>query len=131
MGHGDELVLADAFYPGHSMSRQCLRADGAEVFDILEGVMQLMNPDDYVRDPIVMMKCARGDTADPAVERRFSDIIYSRWPSAPAIKKIDRFAFYERARQAFAVVLTGSTVKYGCIIVKKGVIPAEAAKPAR
>jgi L-fucose mutarotase len=123
MGHGDEIVLADAFYPGHSMSRQCLRADGVEVFDLLEGIMGLMNPDTYVKDPIVMMKCGRGDTADPAVEQRFSDIIYSRWPKTPPIKKIDRFAFYERAKNAFAVVLTGSTVKYGCIILKKGVIP--------
>jgi L-fucose mutarotase len=49
--------------------------------------------------------------------------VHSRWPGTPAIKKIDRFAFYERAQKAFAVVLTGSTVKYGCIILKKGVIP--------
>jgi L-fucose mutarotase len=123
MGHGDEIVLTDAFYPGHSMSRRCLRSDGAEVFDILEGIMTLMNPDSYVKDPIVMMKCVKGDTADPAVEKRFSDIIYSKWPKAPAIKKIDRFAFYVRAQKAFAVVVTGSTVKYGCIILKKGVIP--------
>jgi L-fucose mutarotase len=123
MGHGDEIVLSDAFYPGHSMSKRCLRADGAEVFDILEGIMNLMNPDNYVKDSIVMMKCVKGDMADPAVEKRFSDIIYSKWPKVPAIKKIDRFAFYERAQKAFAVVVTGSTVKYSCIILKKGVIP--------
>jgi L-fucose mutarotase len=59
------------------------------------------------------------------VEKRFSEIIYSKWPKTPPIKKIERFAFYERARKSFAVVASGSTVKYGCIIIKKGVIPVD------
>jgi L-fucose mutarotase len=123
MGHGDDIVLADAFYPGYSMSQKCIRADGVEVTDLLDGILTLINPDDFVPDPIIMMEPAKGDTADPTVEERFSKIIYSRWPKASPIKKIDRFAFYERAKKSFAVVVSGSTFKYGCIIIKKGVIP--------
>jgi L-fucose mutarotase len=123
MGHGDEIVLTDAFYPGHSMSQKCLRADGAEAAELLQGILALMNPDEYVPDPIIMMEPAKGDHADPEVEKRFSEIIYSKWPKTPAITKIDRFAFYERAKKAFAVVVSGSTFKYSCIILKKGVIP--------
>jgi L-fucose mutarotase len=124
MGHGDDIVLTDAFYPGYSMSQKCLRADGVEVADMLEGIITLMNPDDFVPDPVIMMEPVPGDSADPAVEEKFASIIHSRWPKVPPIQKIDRFAFYDRAKKAYAVVVCGSTFKYGCIIIKKGVIPA-------
>jgi L-fucose mutarotase len=90
---------------------------------MLDAVLTMMNPDSYVKDPIIMMSPSAGDSADPAVEERFSKIIYSKWPDTPPIAKIPRFDFYERAKQAWAVVVCGSTFKYGCIIVKKGVIP--------
>jgi L-fucose mutarotase len=57
------------------------------------------------------------------VEASFREVIDRRWPGTPAIERIERFAFYERAKQAYAVVMTGETVKYGNIILKKGVIP--------
>ena len=79
MGHGDELVLADAFFPG--------------------------------------------DSFDASVEAAYRVPIDRRWPGTPAIARIERFAFYERSKKAFAVVMTGETVKYGNIILKKGVIP--------
>jgi L-fucose mutarotase len=87
MGHGDDIVLTDAFYPGYSMSQKCIRADGAEVTDLLDGILTLINPDDYVPDPIIMMEPGKGDQADPTVEKRFSDIIYSKWSKTPPIKK--------------------------------------------
>lgn len=123
MGHGDELVLADAFYPGETWANRSLRADGVKITDLLDGILRLINPDDFVSDPLVMMAPVPGDTADPNIELSYKTIIEKHWPESPSIKMIDRFDFYERAKKSFAVVVTGETVKYGCLIIKKGVIP--------
>ncbi|MCR5762993.1 MAG: L-fucose mutarotase [Treponema sp.] len=123
MGHGDEIVLADAFYPGSTMSSRCIRADGVKVPDLLDGILRLMNPDDFVKDPVTMMSPVPGDSADPNIEKKYREIIDKYWPDTPPINFIDRFEFYERAKKAYAVVVSGETVKYGCVIIKKGVIP--------
>ena len=123
MGHGDELVLADAFFPGDSCNARIIRADGLRIPELLDGILQLINLDSYVRDPLLMMAAVAGDSLDPAVEKAYRIPIERRWPGSPAIARIDRFAFYERARQAYAVVMTGETVKYGNILLKKGVPP--------
>jgi L-fucose mutarotase len=125
MGHGDELVLADAFFPGETNSARVLRADGVRMTELLDGVLRLINLDTYVPDPVVMMAPVAGDTADPAIEASYRAVVARHWPATPATSYIDRFAFYERARSAFAVVMTGETVKYGNLILKKGVIPME------
>ncbi|MGP1523886.1 MAG: L-fucose mutarotase [Treponema sp.] len=123
MGHGDELVLSDAFYPGDSCNARVLRADGIRVPALLDGILRLINIDPYVSDPLVMMNAAKGDTLDPAVEASYVKVIKNIYPDAPAITHIDRFAFYERSKSAFAIVVTGETAKYGNIIIKKGVVP--------
>jgi L-fucose mutarotase len=125
MGHGDELVLADAFFCGETFGKRVVRADGVRIPDLLDGVLRLINLDDFVPDPLVMMQPKPGDLLDPAVERSFREVVDRHWPDAPAIVRMERFAFYERARNAFAVVMSGETVKYGNIIIRKGVIPAE------
>jgi len=123
MGHGDELVLGDAFFCGETFGRRVLRADGIRIPELLEGILGLINLDDFVVDPLVMMQPKAGDPLDPEVERSFRRAVDRRWPKAPAIVRMERFAFYERARNAFAVVMTGETAKYGNIIIRKGVIP--------
>jgi len=123
MGHGDEIVLADAFFPGDSMNSLVIRADGLRIPALLDGILALMNLDSYVPNPVIMMAPVPGDSLDESVERSFRAVIDKRWPGTPAIERIERFAFYERSKKAFAVVMTGETVKYGCIILKKGVIP--------
>lgn len=123
MGHGDELVLADAFFPGDSCNARVIRADGIRIPPLLDGILALMNLDSYVPRPAAMMAPAAGDSLDPSVEASFREVIDRRWPGTPAIERIERFAFYERAKRAYAVVMTGETVKYGNIILKKGVIP--------
>ncbi len=125
MGHGDELVLADAFFPGESMNARVIRADGVPLTELLDGILRLINLDTYVPDPVVMMAPVAGDTADPGVEASYRAVVARHWPATPATTYIDRFAFYDRARTAFAVVMTGATVKYGNLILKKGVIPVE------
>jgi L-fucose mutarotase len=123
MGHGDELVLADAFYPGDSCSSQCIRADGHKIPALLNGILRLVNLDYAVPHPVAMMAAHGSDTLDPSVEKSYRAVIDKYWPETPAIERVERFAFYERAKKAYAVVMTGETVKYGNIILKKGVIP--------
>jgi len=122
MGHGDEIVLADAHFPGETFGRRVIRADGLSVPCLLDAVLPLIDLDTYVKAPILMMEAVSGDRLDPAVERRYREAIDRHAPHTPPISRIDRFEFYERARQAFAVVMTGETGKYGNIILKKGVI---------
>lgn len=125
MGHGDEIVLADAHFPGNTMNPRVLRADGLRVTEMLDAILPLFEIDSYSPDPLVMMEAVEGDTLDPSVEKSYLVPILKHAPQAPAIQHIDRFAFYERARHAYAVVMTGETAKYGNIILKKGVTPLE------
>ena len=123
MGHGDEIVLADAHFPGDSMNPKVIRADGLCIPDLLDAILPLFELDAYVDHPLVMMAAVEGDTLDPAVEQSYLIPIGKHAPSAAAIQRIGRFPFYDRAKQAFAVVMTGETAKYGNIILKKGVTP--------
>lgn len=123
MGHGDEIVLADAHFPTESLNDNILRADGVKIQDLLMGILPLFEIDTYVNDPVVMMNAVNVDTLDSTVEEAYLILIKQYCPEAPAITRIDRFAFYERARNAFAIVITGELAKYGNIILKKGVTP--------
>jgi L-fucose mutarotase len=123
MGHGDEIVLADAHFPGHTVNAQVIRADGLCIPDLLAAILPLFELDSYVGAPLVMMAAVAGDQLDPAVEQAYRKAIDRHAPAAPAIARIDRFAFYDRTRAASAVVMTGETAKYGNILLKKGVTP--------
>lgn len=124
MGHGDELVLADAFYPGDTMNSRVIRADGIDIADLLNGILPLFTLDSYVSNPVLMMAVPSNDTPDPAVEKSYRAVIDKYYPGTPPIGKLERFEFYDRSRTAYAVLMTGETTKYGNIIIKKGVIPA-------
>jgi L-fucose mutarotase len=124
MGHGDEIVLADAHFPGHSVNSNVIRADGIEIEQLLEAILPLFPIDNYVNDSIVMMEEVSGDTVDLSVAENYTKIIQKLVPEAHSIVKIERFAFYTRAKSAFAVVMSGGTKKYGNIILKKGVVSA-------
>jgi L-fucose mutarotase len=122
MGHGDELVLADAHFPGHTFCKTVIRADGLCIPALLEGILPLFELDSYA-DPLIMMAAVKGDKLDPKVETAYMKAVRKSVPKAPAVKRIDRFAFYDRAEKAFACVMTGELAKYGNIILKKGVTP--------
>jgi L-fucose mutarotase len=124
MGHGDEIVLADAHFPGETMNDRVLRADGLKIADLLDAILPLFELDAYVDDPLAMMAAVPGDKLDPKVEKAYRAAIDRHAPKAPPIARVERFAFYDRAKQAFAVVMTGETAKYGNIILKKGVTPS-------
>ena len=123
MGHGDEVVLADAHFPGEAIAKRVLRADGLGIAALLDAILPLFELDQYA-EPLAMMAPVPGDALDPAVERSYLAAIRRHAPNAPNPARVERFAFYERARQAFGVVVTGELAKYGNIILKKGVISA-------
>jgi len=123
MGHGDELVLADAHFPGETLGKRVIRADGLRVADLLEAILPLFELDTYVPHPVIMMDPVAGDQLDPQVETSYIKSISKTNPDLLSIKRLDRYSFYERAKNAFAVVMTGETVKYGNVILVKGVTP--------
>jgi L-fucose mutarotase len=123
MGHGDEIVLADAHFPGDTFGKRVIRADGLKVADLIDAILPVFELDSYVDSPLVMMAAVSGDKLDPLVEKAYRVPVDRHAPKTPAIARIDRFAFYDRAKDAFAVVMTGETAKYGNIILKKGVTP--------
>lgn len=119
MGHGDEIVISDAHFPAHTMNARVIRADGIPADKLLAGIIPLFELDAYAT-PVVMMAPVSGDKLDPSVEARYRAAL----KYDGKIDRDERFAFYERAKKAYAVVLTGETAVYGNIILKKGVTPA-------
>ena len=105
------------------MNSTVLRADGLKISDLLDAILPLFELDAYVPHPLIMMAAVDGDTLDPSVEESYLKAIHKHAPQAPAIVRIERFLLYDRAKQAFAVLMTGETAKYGNIILKKGVTP--------
>jgi len=122
MGHGDEIVLADAFFPGDSFGKRVVRADGIGISSLLEGILPLITLDSYVSNPLLMMEPAEKDKLDMGVETAYRGVIDRFWPETPPVRRVERFKFYEQAGNAFAIVMTGEMRKYGNIILKKGVI---------
>lgn len=125
MGHGDELVLSDAHFPAHQLHHRVIRADGISVATLLEGISPLFEYDAYVDAPLIMMQAVEGDSLDPCVEERYLAAIKSAVGNVPNLQRIERFAFYDRAKTAYAVVITSELAKYGNIIIKKGVTPVK------
>lgn len=118
MGHGDEIVISDAHFPAHTFNDRVIRADGIGADKLLEGIIPLFELDAYAV-PVIMMAAVPGDTLDPAVEAKYRKALGYKGE----IERVERFAFYDRAKKAYAVVISGETAKYGNIIIKKGVIP--------
>jgi len=121
MGHGDEILLADAHFPAETFNNNVLRADGVQVDTLLEGIIPLFQLDQYSEKPLVMMEAVLGDELDPNVEMKYMSAIAKSLSDQPQIERMERFDFYSRVKNCYAVVLTGETAKYGNIILTKGV----------
>lgn len=128
MGHGDEIVFADSFFPAETYGQRVLRKDGIRIPALLEAILPLFVLDSYVESPVTMMAAVPGDDLDPAVEVGYRAVVDRHAPHTPPFARIDRLQFYERACNAFAVVVTGETVKYGNLILTKGVTPTTSSK---
>ena len=122
MGHGDEITIADANFPAASMGQLVHRLDGIPATNVLEAVLRLMPLDSFVTDPAHTMQVVGDASATPEIVSEFQQIVDATADNPAPISTLERFAFYERARQSFAVIQTGETRLYGNIILTKGVI---------
>lgn len=121
MGHGDEIVFADAHFPGETFGQIVIRADGLSIPSLLEAVLPLFPLDPYVNAPVAMMAAVPGDSLDPTVEEAYRAAIDKGGADGKVeIERVERFAFYDRVKTNYAVVMTGEMAKYGNIILKKG-----------
>ncbi len=119
MGHGDELVIADANFPGAALARNFVRADGVPATELLDAILDLIPLDEYVEAPVVLMKVVKGDNAETPVWEDYRRIVDSKQKNV-RFEYIDRFEYYERAKRAYAVVQSGELKKYSNILIKKG-----------
>lgn len=123
MGHGDDLVIGDSNYPAASNAKHLVRLDGHCVEDVLDAILSLFPLDIYVDKPVTLMQVAPGDKTVPVIQDDIKRIV-KKWDERGenAVGYMERFAFYERARTAYAIVATSERKLYGCLILKKGVI---------
>lgn len=121
MGHGDEIVLADANFPSASIAQRLVRADGIEIPELLSGILELFPLDQYDNTNFILMKKCEGDTADVSVWSEYENILKKTNPKAE-LSFVERFDYYERAKKAYAVVATGERRQYANIILKKGCV---------
>ncbi len=122
MGHGDDLLLADGNFPAAACARRLVRADGLGVPELLDAILQFFPLDSYVAKPVGLTAIVPGDTVTPTIWDEYKAIVQKHESKAVEFELIERFAFYERAKQAFAIVATGEKALYANIILKKGVV---------
>ena len=123
MGHGDEIVIADGNFPSEAFGKRVIRADGLNGKAVLEGVLSVLPLDTYSDPNFVLMElmdCDKGKI-DPVIWEEYKRIAV-RYDENVRFGNIDRFAFYERAKIAYAVIATGEEAVYANIILKKGVV---------
>lgn len=121
MGHGDTIVIADGNFPGASMARRLVRLDGHGAAPLLDAILRLLPLDSYVETPARLMEVVPGDKVETPIWDEFAAIIKKHEPGA-AIGHVERFAFYELAKQAYCIVQTGETALYANVLLQKGVV---------
>lgn len=122
MGHGDELVLADTNFPAVAMARRLVRLDGADGPRALRAILSVMPLDDFVEEPCARMAVVDDPDAEPPVCQEYQSVIDAAESGRFRLGRLERSAFYERARAAFALVQTGENRLYGNVLLKMGVI---------
>lgn len=125
MGHGDDLVIGDLNFPAASNAQRLVRLDGHAVEPVLKAILALFPLDVYVESPVSLMQVAPGDPTVPVMHDTIRQLV-AQWDRRPlACGLVERYAFYEQAKNAYAIVATGETKLYGCLILKKGVFGRE------
>jgi L-fucose mutarotase len=123
MGHGDDLVIGDSNFPAASTAHRLVRADGHNLTEMLEAILQLYPLDTYVERPVSLMAVVPGDKTPATVHESVRAVVRkfdSRGDAAVGL--VERFAFYELAKTAYATVATTEKGAYGCVVLKKGVV---------
>jgi L-fucose mutarotase len=122
MGHGDEIAVVDANFPAASVARRLIRLDGVAAPRALQAILSLLPLDTFTDAPAAVMAVVGDPAAVPPPVRDFQPLVEAAAGRPVRLVALERFAFYERARAAFAVVATGEPRGYGNIILTKGVI---------
>lgn len=122
MGHGDELVVVDSNFPAVTVGRRVARLDGVGLPRAAEAILSVFPLDQAVEFPILRMEVAGEPETVTKVQQEFHSVAEAAEGRAVPLGSIERFAFYERAKRAFAVVATSEARTYGCFILSKGVI---------
>jgi L-fucose mutarotase len=122
MGHGDEIVLSDGNFPAAAYAQRLVRCDGHNVPEVLEAILRFFPLDPYVDAPVALMQVVPGDTVETPIWDVYKAIVTKHEPKSNKFVNVERFAFYERAKKAYAVVATGEKALYANIILKKGVV---------
>jgi L-fucose mutarotase len=122
MGHGDEIVLADGNFPAASVAQRLIRSDGNNIPDLLDPILQFFPLDSFVDRPVALMAVAAGDTYKPLIWEEYNEIIKKHAGDSAGFELVERSAFYERARQAYAVVATSEMSLYANVILRKGIV---------
>lgn len=127
MGHGDEIVIADGNFPAASIaaktvSGQLIRMDGRGIPEVLQAVLKLFPLDPYVENPVSLMQVVPGDKTQTPIWDEYKTIIQASGEKFDDFEKIERFEFYQRAKNACAVIATSEKALYANIILKKGII---------
>ncbi|TSB47041.1 L-fucose mutarotase [Alkalicoccobacillus porphyridii] len=117
MGHGDEIVLADAHFPAASHTQKLVRSDGNTIPELVEAILPLFPLDEYVKAPLTLMDIVPGDDADTSIWT-----VYQEKVGPYSFEHVERFEFYKRAKQAYAIVATSEHAQYANLILKKGVV---------
>lgn len=125
MGHSDRLVIADGNFPSESMGRDAvvIRADGHGVPELLNAILQVFPLDTYVDKPVNLMEVMPGDTAETPIWDTYREIIRRHDERGDSVVgNIERFAFYEEAKTAYAIIATGESAVYANVMLQKGVV---------
>ena len=125
MGHGDRIVIADGNFPAESMGKDSIviRMDGHGTCEILEAVLKVFPLDTYVEHPFNLMQVMKGDPVETSIWDKYKEIIKGADVRGEAVVgEIERFAFYEEARGAYAIIATGEEALYANIMLQKGVV---------
>jgi len=128
MGHGDEIVLADGNFPAESQGVPVIRCDGHGVPELLKAILMLLPLDTYVEQPVALMDVIEGDTYEPMIWDTYKLILANNDCISEQVEYMERYAFYDRAKKAFAVVATSEMSQYANVILKKGIVKPENAE---
>ncbi len=122
MGHGDEIVIADGNFPSHAVNGRVVRADGHGGVELLDAILNLFPLDTYADKNAMLMEVVPGDNVETPIWDEYRSTMEKYEQDNVRIDHIERFAFYERAKTAYAVIATGEKALYANLILKKGVI---------
>ncbi|WP_407270897.1 L-fucose mutarotase [Radiobacillus sp. PE A8.2] len=122
MGHGDDIIIADGNFPAASHAQRIIRADGHDIPEMLKAITQFLPIDTYDDHPVALMEVVKGDPIEPTIWKEYEAILETYNYDFRATEYVERFAFYERAKKAYAIVATSEKALYANIILKKGVV---------